>query len=329
MKLLKYYILLFSSLLANMANMEAITEEQQQFLPIVTDISIKQKGTEGDMFPRYYRTSHDDISDTQEPLRLEGLHDLAIAGTAQFTINQLAAIQQDLGTRVIVVDLREETHFIMEDRHNQQVPISAFMSQNLGNAGKTLEEIAWNHALYRDYILKQSILTLHYTKDGEVQYSDNDPVYEVANVYTEKEVVELLSEMGSPGIQYVQLPITDHLTPTDGIIDNFLELFRSFAPERDETLLFHCRAGRGRTGMMMVMWDMLANAKKYNLSFHDILKRQELLGSPDFSEIDLIKVEQSFERNQFLQHFYQFAISEDGFESNTSYASWSEVHPRG
>lgn len=328
MKTLKIFLLLLALTLSTITRMEGITKSEQKFLPIVTDISIKHKSEESDDFPKYYRTFQDVLwFDPPQSLSMKGLKDFSIAGTAQFTKNQLAYILNDLRTNVIVVDLREETHFIMEDPHGRQVPISAFMSQNTANVGKSLEEIAWDHIIYRDYILKQRVITLHYTKDGEVQYSDDDPIYEVANVYTEKETVELLDEIYPPGIQYVHLPITDHLTPADQIVDNFLDLFRS-SQDQNATLLFHCRAGRGRTGMLMVMSDMLGNAKKYDLTFHDILKRQELLGSPDFSEVDESKVEQSQERNQFLQHFYQFAISEDGFENGISYSSWLHEHPR-
>jgi protein tyrosine phosphatase len=97
--------------------------------------------------------------------------------------------------------------------------------------------------------------------------------------------------------------------------------------DKEATLLFHCRAGRGRTGMMMVMRDMVENAKKYELSFDQILKRQELLGSPDFSDVSEGKEEQSIERFQFLNHFYEYVLAADGYDSELPYSQWLQIHP--
>jgi hypothetical protein len=77
----------------------------------------------------------------------------------------------------------------------------------------------------------------------------------------------------------------------------------------------------------MVMSDIVKNARKYDLSLEEIVKRQHLLGSPDFSKVKPGRAEQSAERYDFLKHFYQFVMADDGLQSGTPYSFWQEVYP--
>lgn len=298
------------------------------FQPLVRDV--KEIDLAEQELPRNYRTTHDNINihsqEEQPPIRLEGLKELFMGGSAQFTEAQLKEILSHWNTKVIIVDLREETHLILETREGKQIPISAFVPLNIGNVGKSRHQIDYEHLRYRDHILEQGVVALPYGKgDGVVE--EDAPVFEVSNVYTEKELVEKINQLHPHGVEYVYLPVTDHLKPTPEAVDTFLEVMQKVQNDNEANLLFHCRAGRGRTGMMMVMRDMLENAKKYNLSFDQILKRQELLGSPDFSDVSEGKEEQSIERYEFLKHFYQFILAQDGFETKISYTTWLKIHP--
>ncbi len=300
---------------------------EEEFQPLVRDV--KEIDMAEQDLPRNYRTTQDEIDvDGQHlDLRLDGLKELLMAGSAQFTEGQLRGIISNWNTKVLVVDLREETHLILETSEGKQIPISAFIPLNLGNRGKSIEEIDFEHLRYRNHILEQGVISLPYGKGEGIEMEDSIPVFQVSNVFTEKEIVEKLNETHSFGVEYVYLPITDHRNPSLPIVDKFLEMMRSAKNNREMTIIFHCRAGRGRTGMMMVMRDILENAKKYQLSLEQILKRQELLGSPDFASIDEEKPEQSQERLEFISHFYQFASAEDGYDVGESYSSWLEAHP--
>lgn len=305
------------------------TNELIEFQPLVRDVKIIDIA-ESDL-PRNYRTTHDEISVEDNSLgnlklRLEGLKDLSMGGSAQFTESQLEEIVSHWNTKVTVIDLREETHLILETHEGRQIPISAFIPLNVGNEGKSINEIEYEHLRYRNHILEKGAIALPYGKGGGV-ISPDAPIFAVSNVYTEKEVVEKLNENHPLGVEYVYLPITDHKKPSPKIVDLFLNLMRDAQNDDNKTLIFHCRAGRGRTGMMMVMKDMLDNAKKYELTFDQILKRQELLGSPDFADVSIDKEEQSIERYAFLKHFYMFVLSPDGYDSGVPYSYWSDQHP--
>lgn len=300
------------------------TLEKPQFLPLTGDVLGKDLEETQGTLPRNFRTAQDPIEHISDMPRLDGLADLSIAGSAQFTEPQLVEILNYLGRKTLVIDLREETHLIFEDTDGVQIPITAYLSQNLGNFGKNVEEIKSDIGLYKTYILGQSTIPLHYTENSEVKIDEDAPVFEVKNVYAEWEIVEKASHFYTPGVEYVLFPITDHKNPSPQSVDAFLSLFEEVKDDRELVLLFHCQAGRGRTGLFMVMTDMIQNAKKYQLSFRDILKRQELLGSPDFSKIKPGRAENSAERYAFLQRFYQYVIDEKGLDAGASYSLWSQ-----
>ena len=90
----------------------------------------------------------------------------------------------------------------------------------------------------------------------------------VTDLLTEKQFVE------QAGVRYVRLMVTDHLRPTDAEVDRFITTARNL-PE-DGWVHFHCHAGRGRTTMFLVLWDILHNADRVSLV--DITKRQSRAG---------------------------------------------------
>src|SRR5262245_46436527 len=122
----------FSILFVLIINLEHGSEMGKDFKLLVRDV--KEVDLEEQVWPRNYRTTRDDIlSEDDQQLRLDGLKDLFMGGSAQFTESQLREILSDWNTKVIVVDLREETHLILETQEGKQIPISAFIPLNLGN----------------------------------------------------------------------------------------------------------------------------------------------------------------------------------------------------
>ena len=91
----------------------------------------------------------------------------------------------------------------------------------------------------------------------------------VQSVLTERKLVE------SEGFEYVRLPIRDHSWPTAGTIDTFIPFVKRVDPDR-VWLHLHCMAGRGRTGIMMMLYDMMMNP---DVPMQDIAVRQAMLGS--------------------------------------------------
>lgn len=297
-------------------------------VPLVSDV-VNRNVKEGSPFPRNYRKMKDEIDVEclkKFQLNLKGLSNLPIVGTSQFTETQLQEILKDLRSKVLVIDLREETHLILEDPSGKQVPFTAYAFENLGNRGKSVKEIQDDLALYKNYVLKQKVIHLC------CSHPNHSQAWTVGNVYNEEELINKINRNYPQGVSYLHLPVTDHRKPTPKIVDEFLKVFENMKANPDLTILLHCRAGRGRTGTFMAMGDMLANAKKYELTFEQILKRQELLGSPNLFEPGCsctteTRKKNFFDRRQFLSHFYQFVLAKDGLEAKTSYSSWLEKHP--
>lgn len=329
---IKYFLLFICTITIHIFHSIQTTEfKSEEILPFTSDINGKKDITNDNEIPRNFRTMKDNIniSPSDHPLRLDGLKDLAISGSSQFTENQLRKIIEKTKKKMMVVDLREETHLILENINGSQLPITAYAPLNVGNEGKTVPEIELDLERYKDHILEQGTVTLYQTKDSEVLMGEDSQKFsvEVANVYTEKEIIEKISENVPDDVSYKLIPLTDHKYPSVKAVDNFLNLLKDSKEDPERVILFHCQAGRGRTGLIMVMTDIVENAVKYDLSLEEILKRQELLGSPDFSKIKPGREDLSSERYDFLKHFYAFAIAQEGLVSGVSYSFWQKIHP--
>jgi hypothetical protein len=301
----------------------------ESWLPIVRDL----QELDPSPLPKNYRTTelhHSDLLSALKAAALptKGLPELKTIGSGQYTEEQLRNILDTIDRRLLLVDLREEVHLLLETTEGTQLAISGFAPLNVGNEGRSLEEIAAEHERYRQYILELGVLPLPFAKGDGSAVETSPPIVQVHNVYTEEEIANKLNEDYEPGIEYRYLPVTDHKKPTVEIVDHFVDLMRDTLHDQELLVLFHCRAGRGRTGMMMVMRDILQNAKQHQLSLHQIFDRQELLGSPNFSEISMERSEQSLERYEFLQHFYNYAVADDGFDSGVSYSQWLDQYPQ-
>jgi hypothetical protein len=318
------FLCLFIFLGMSLLKFQEGCSSEPEYFPLTSDFSKSEIFQHKD-FPRNFRTSADEIDGVHDSFpRLDGLKELDIAGTGQFNEEQLLSILYFFGKRVVVIDLREETHLMFEDSSGKHIPITAYGSQNSGNEGKSYEEIAIELSRYKTHIYMQDAITLHFTEDSEVIFDEDDPQFYVGRILTEEEMVADLNKIYPNGVDYSLLPVTDHKIPDDQTVDRFLQLFRKVKDRKDNTIiLFHCKAGRGRTGLFMNIADILANAASYNLPLDEIIKRQELLGSPNFLELKEGREENSVERYHFLKKFYDFVISEDGYQSGASFKEWN------
>ncbi|MBQ9384308.1 MAG: hypothetical protein IJT87_08730 [Ruminiclostridium sp.] len=147
---------------------------------------------------------------------------------------------------------------------------------------------------------------------------DDTPINEtkifIQSVTTERELVE------SEGFVYVRLPIRDHTWPSPETIDAFILMMRDLDPDR-VWLHFRCQAGKGRTGIMMMIYDMMRNP---DVSMEDIAIRQTMLGGsyPLYTEdSDSYKVPLYAEKARMTPLFYEYVqeAHDDGFA-----VLWSE-----
>jgi hypothetical protein len=136
-------------------------------------------------------------------------------------------------------------------------------------------------------------------------------------VATEKEIAS------AAGLDYVRIPMTDHMRPNDRAVDAFVAAIKA-RPAGDH-LHFHCWEGHGRTTAVMIMLDCMQNADK--VSFEEICKRQWWLGDEGSNMLNVpakpsYKHELFDERQQFLSTFYHYCqenIQEDFQKPWTQY----------
>ncbi|MBY0500539.1 MAG: hypothetical protein K2P93_00870 [Alphaproteobacteria bacterium] len=109
------------------------------------------------------------------------------------------------------------------------------------------------------------------------------------------------------GFHYINIKIDSKVRTPDKAVDEFVHFIDNL-PE-NTWIHFHCRHGKGRTSMMLIMLDIMKNAPQVALD--DIVKRQRLLGSEDlFDTRDWKKGTYTSEtlerRKEFIKQFYEF-----------------------
>ena len=197
----------------------------------------------------------------------EGLNTLCISGSAQFSGPQFRALADSLrecaGDRTVYIfDLRQESHGFV----NEGIPLSWYGMHNWANEGMSLEEIEADETGRFGAMIGSTVKA--YAREGDTPI-EPPMLIDVQSVMTEKELAE------SEGFVYIRLPIRDHSWPTAETVDAFVSFVKSIDPDK-AWLHFHCMGGRGRTGVLMMLYDMMMNP---DVPMLDIAVRQAMLGS--------------------------------------------------
>ncbi len=262
-----------------------------------------------DELPRNFRITHA-LSQDKEKLPSDlGLAQLRASASGQFSQKSFVKILETIpAKKILLLDLREESHGFING-----IAISWYEENNWSNKDKNLEEITRDENERLQKAIKDRYLQLTYKKNLE----DLEPkIVYVYDAYTEADLAKKM------GVDYVRLPVTDHLRPSDEEVDLFINLIKNFKSEYPECWIhFHCSAGRGRSTSFIAMYDMMNNAK--NVTFEDILSRQALLGGKDltqpFTPSDW-RYLHHFGRLKFLTEFYNYCLENPNFEQ--SWSSW-------
>ena len=245
----------------------------------------------------------------------EGLGTLCISGSAQFSAPQFrtlaASLRECAGDRTVYVfDLRQESHALVNDG----IPISWYGSHNWANAGMTRREIEADESERFGAMIGSTIEA--YARKGETPI-EPPMVISVQSVMTEKELVE------SEGFEYIRLPMRDHSWPTAESIDTFVSFVKSIDPDQS-WLHFHCMGGRGRTGVMMMLYDMMMNP---DVPMLDIAVRQAMTGSGYAlytEESDSYKVPLYEEKVRMTPLFYEYVQQNRESNYDVPWSVWLE-----
>ena len=240
---------------------------------------------------------------------------LLISGSGQIPYDTFELLYKDLkkeapeDAQIYMVDLRQESHGYLDD-------------YAVSLHGK--EHNDHNEGLITFQVILKEWADLHSIKGVKTKiYSTNKDVTGLKtkticseNVVTEKILAE------DAGFNYIRFSCQDHHFPQDETVDEFLDFYKQL-PEKS-WLHFHCFAGRGRTSVFMIMYDLLKNP---NLSMKRAANRQFMIGgkrivskstSDDWSGSDF----SNSDRSKRLQLFRKYvrANYKTGYE--TSFSQW-------
>ena len=244
----------------------------------------------------------------------EGLDTLNISASAQFSESQFRDLAEELrrlagDKRVVIVDLRGESHCLLNG-----IPVSWMEMNNWDNFGLTLEEIEANEAERFDPLVGQTVQLCPLAGGAA-----GDPVeITVETVMYEKELVE------SEGFEYLRLDCVDHSFPTPDEIETFIEYVQSLDPE-NTWLHFHCGAGKGRTGIFMMIYDKMMNPE---VSDQDIMYRHAKMGAsyPLYTSPGSFNGPMYAEKSEMTPLLFQYIEENAGDDYSVSWSEWLTAH---
>ncbi|HPZ07994.1 MAG TPA: hypothetical protein PL110_07765 [Candidatus Eremiobacteraeota bacterium] len=270
-----------------------------------------------DILPRNWRMSAEEFKVKEGDIipSRTGLDNLNISGSGSFSTGQFAKMRNALeGKKVIVVDLRQESHIILNN-----MCISWYNAYNNVNDGKNLSEVLKIEDQLLEEIKEQKEVFIDLVTDRPV-LSDSStwtilkiPV-QVESIMTEEELLNTYN------YGYLRIPVTDHRGPHAEHVDAFIDFYRNLSS--DTWLHFHCKAGIGRTTTFMVIYDMMRNYDK--VSAEDIIRRQHILGGLDLMETeykDPLKKAWAEDRKKFVFDFYEYC-RQKGPDYKMSWSEW-------
>lgn len=195
----------------------------------------------------------------------DGLSDLNISGSAQFSQKQLEEILKLTPGEVYIVDLREESHGYLDGD-----AISWYQGHNDVNKGLTLKEIMAREGTLIGKLCALKTVVVHeiMQKVAQTISQVNAISLPVNSAMSETKLARL------ERVHYIRFPVTDHHPPSPKILAQFVSFYKNLPPKAH--LILHCRGGKGRTTFFMAVCDILKNG--HQVSLEDILLRQYLLG---------------------------------------------------
>lgn len=268
--------------------------------------------------PGQFRTCKDAFKKKEKKMpSREGLDDLNASGSAQFSQKALKEIHKSVGEpeNFFIVDLRQESHGFVNG-----MAVAWFYEKNWGNIGKNNSDIKTDELMNLSELNRKKFALMHWVlkkeDDGTIGDTICKPVVVRATSNEEKFVT-------SQGLDYVRFFVSDHRRPEPETVNAFVAFVRETS-KKNPWLHFHCKAGKGRTTLFLIMYDMMKNAKL--VSLEDIIARQRLIGGNDVNKRDEKNQWRQtcyIERSAFVERFYEYCKqNKDDFkESWTQYCS--------
>ena len=280
--------------------------------------------------PRHMRTSQDVYHKASKVPKLEkhldGLNSMRISGSAQYSQAQGRTFLTNLKNsiflnyafkdafvppininRIIVVDVREETHAYL-NYDNPLSPANKFEWLSIRNSGYYLDDNAQIHPnqINRGLTPKQIkeneldfIKTLNFFGGQYVplRYKDvgthnTTGVDVLVNPYNHPVAIseaELLAnldeEIHGVDIQYARFYVTDGKIPDEKTTNDFYQLLDSLS--HTDWIHVHCLGGSGRTTTFWMLYDMYTNQdtiRTQKIPLEAVLLRNDFFNGKEFGE---------------------------------------------
>lgn len=229
-----------------------------------------------------------------------------VSGSGQFSENTFEELILQLPVSIeelVIIDLREESHGLI---NGKAISWTDGLYNNL-NSQKTLNEIEKDEKFRLQPVQKNKQIT--------VRNKEEVLVFEIEESKTEEEFVK------QKGARYIRFPVTDHLRPSDFIIDQFIEFIKIL--NKRDWIHLHCKAGKGRTTTFLVLLDAMMHAKKASLE--EILKRQHLIGGADLTsteKVNEVRTKAAQKRLELIKRFYIYCQEVPDF--TVSWSNWNK-----
>ncbi|GAB5411734.1 MAG: protein-tyrosine-phosphatase [Chlamydiales bacterium] len=249
------------------------------------------------------------------PSRFRKYNELRASASSQFSVEELRAVKMEISSdKVMIIDLREESHGFINN-----YAVSWYVPKNWPNVGLSLDELILDEKNRLTSASQKQRLSLHKI----LEKGTGTDFVTMLKIPTTVHYVSCEEDLCHDlNLGYFRIPVTDHVRPSDEMIDRFLTLINTMP--KNTHLHFHCSAGAGRATTFMSLYDMIHNAQ--NTSFNEIIERQFQLGGTNLLQAPTSsrwKYRYNLERQAFLRRFYKYVReNDDGF--TTPYSVWSE-----
>lgn len=240
---------------------------------------------------RFRRSDDSFLKEASIDLR-KGLDDLHISGSCRPSAIALKKALSNINMPIYIFDLLGEDHYYI-----QGMPERWYGYKYSPIIGESKDKRS----------LRTILHSLIYT--GTLHHTEED-------AQTERELIEEI------GFHYIGTNQERRTAPTPEQVDDFIQTVVSLP--NPCWIHFHCSAGRGRTTVAMVMYDILKNGKTVFLE--DIIRRHQLLGSENLFDITVwsngrYTKEMLKGRKDFVISFYKYVNDPQGL-GVTSWKEW-------
>lgn len=228
----------------------------------------------------------------------KGLNKLFASGSGQFTDKTLKEMLTRIpNNNIIIIDLRQEFHGFIN-----KIPICWYCPRNISNEDKTADEIEDGELKHlKNLLLKKHALVCILTKTSDNKKVIDKTLNLPVNSYATEQ--QLVTEINLP---YLRLPVINYHIPSNAHIDQFVDFVKK--KPANTWFHFHCRMGKGRTTMFLILFDIMHNAHKVSLA--NIIKRQLLLANLEY----VLEKKEWQKRLKLFKYFYDYCI--DNYKSN-------------